>query len=219
MAKKFQFRMPQDTQRLAIVGKTGTGKTQAAAWHLSQRSFDLKPWIILDFKRDELLNEIGATEVDMINAPTKPGLYITHPLPDDKEAVENYFWNIWQKENIGVYIDEGYMIGDSPAFRALLTQGRSKRIPIIVLSQRPSWISRFVFSESDYHQVFWLNDFRDRKTVSAFVPYDMENRLEDYHSVWYDVSQDRVAKMLPVPKKSAILQVFEDRLKPKKTFI
>jgi DNA helicase HerA-like ATPase len=160
-----KLRLPNDTQRIAIVGRTGSGKTYAAAWHLSKRNFDTMPWIIFDFKYDPLLQNLGAIELPLGTLPDKPGLYIVHPFPDDKEGIDNYLWQIWKHENIGVFIDEGYMVGDSSAFRAILTQGRSKRIPMIILSQRPVWLSRFVFSEADFFQVFQLNILNDRMQI------------------------------------------------------
>jgi len=205
--------LPSDSQRIAIVGRTGSGKTQSAAWHLSKRSFDTKPWIMFDYKGDELLNEIeGTQEIDLATVPKKPGLYIVHPLPDDNESVENYLWQIWANENIGLYFDEGYMIGDSPALRAILTQGRSKHLPVIILSQRPVWLSRFVFSESDFFQLFHLNDVRDRKTMRAFVPADLDARLPQYHSYYYDVANDQITILSPVPKREEILETFSERL-------
>jgi hypothetical protein len=58
---------------------------------------------------------------------------------------------VWAQENTGIYIDEGYMLGvRNPALNACLTQGRSKRIEMMILSQRPVWMSKFVFSESNY---------------------------------------------------------------------
>jgi hypothetical protein len=214
------MRLPDDSQHLAIVGVNGSGKTQAAAWHLSQRAFDRIPWIIYDFKGDELLNEIeGAETIDTKYTPKKKGLYIVHPLPDEQEQVAAQMWAIWQRENTGVYVDEGYMIGDSPAFRALLTQGRSKHIPIICLSQRPSWISRFLFSESNFYQIFRLNDKRDKKTVEAFVPINMDVRLPEYHSYYYDVKRDKVNVLTPVPNKEYILTEFEKKLSVRRKFI
>jgi hypothetical protein len=90
-----KLRLPTDAQRITIIGKTGSGKTQGAAWLLAHRSFDKKPWIILDFKYDELLGEIsGIKEIGVRDAlPKKPGLYICHPLPKaDDEAVEDLLW-------------------------------------------------------------------------------------------------------------------------------
>lgn len=214
------MRLPNDTQRISIIGKTGSGKTFAAVWHLSQRSFDKMPWIIFDFKMDALLNKLGATEISIKDSPPKKaGLYIVHPLPDETEEVEEFLWKIWRKEKTGVYIDEGYMVSNSSAFRALLTQGRSKKIPMIILSQRPVWLSRFVFSEADFFQVFWLNDARDRKTVQAFLPVDISKRLEDFNSFYYDVNRDQVNILLPVPKENKLLDVFEERLTTKKVMV
>jgi hypothetical protein len=210
-------RLPDDTQRLAVVGKTGSGKTHAAAWHLSRRSFDQMPWVIYDFKVDPLINSIYKAERIGLDDPVphQPGIYIVNPLPDDGAAVEKHLWKVWERENIGVYIDEGYMI-DNAALRATLTQGRSKHIPMIVLSQRPTWITRFLFSEADFFQVFFLNDERDRKTVGAFIPSKvMERRLPDFHSYYYDVGRDDLAVMKPVPGRADILQTFEDRMRVK----
>lgn len=213
-------KLPDDTHRIAIVGRTGSGKTQCAVWHLAQRSFDKMPWIIFDFKYDALLGELNAEELSInSNPPKKPGLYIVHPLPDQEAEVEAFLWKIWERENIGIYIDEGYMIGNSPAFRAILTQGRSKHLPVIVLSQRPVWMSRFVFSEADFHQLYWLNDVRDRKTVSAFIPAVLDKRLDKYHSLYYDVGEDALVIMKPVPKREELIQIFDDRLKRKKRII
>lgn len=211
------FRFPDDTQRLTIMGKTGEGKTLAAAWHLANRRFDLRPWVIVDFKRDKLLNSIGAQEWTLKKPPSKPGLYIVHPQQSEAKDLEAFMWQMWKQENIGLYIDEGYMIDRaSEAFQAILTQGRSKHVPVICLSQRPVWLSRFVVSEADFLQVFWLNDYRDRQTVQSFVPFSMEERLPRFHSRYYDVGQDQHFVLRPVPNESKLRAMFRDRLTPKR---
>ena len=131
----------------------------------------------------------------------------------DNEAVENFLMNIWARGDIGVYIDESYMIDkDSPALSACLTQGRSKHIPMICLTQRPAWISRFVFSESDYFAIFHLNDKRDQKTVEQFMPESVEERLPDYNCRWFDVGHNKIFRLLPVPDRENIIQRFEEKL-------
>ena len=208
-----EVRLPNDEQRHAIVGATGSGKTQAALWHLSHRNFHQMPWLIYNFKRDESIDAIpGATPIELDEVPEGPGVYIAHPLPHEQEQVENQLWNVWYRGETGVYVDEGYMLGNrNDAFRALLTQGRSKRIPMIVLSQRPVQMDRFVFSESDFHQVFRLNDRRDRKIAGEFVPIDLERKLAPYHSYYYDVGADKSAIMAPVPDIRTIHSTFARR--------
>lgn len=217
------FRLPGDTHRLTVVGKTGSGKSQGAMWHLSQKNFNKVPWIIIDYKKDDndIINQMNRFVHldDLKTVPKKPGVYVVHPLPDDTEAVEELLWKIWKNEDTGLLIDEGYMVGDSPALRALLTQGRSKHIPMITLSQRPVWMSRFVFSEADFIQVFYLNDERDRKTVKSFMPKEADTRLPDYHSYYYDVGRDDLKIMAPVPSQEIILETFDNRLKMCKKLI
>lgn len=211
MSKKLRYSNAK--QRTLIVGRTGSGKTQGAVFQLSIQNFDVMPWIIFDSKQDDLINDIvGAQHVELGFIPTRPGIYICHPLPSEQEEMNQYLWDIWNAENIGVYIDEGYMIQIPDGLIACLTQGRSKRIPMILLSQRPAWITRFAFSESDFFQVFHLNDKRDRKTVEAFLPPGTDKRLPDYHSYFYDVGNDSLHRLRPVPQAGALLQTINSRL-------
>lgn len=215
--------LPSDNKRLAIIGNTGSGKTQAGVFHLSYRSWHKQPWIVVDFKGDELIgklpykDEIRPTD----RLPKKPGLYITRPHPDDKEDLEKLYMNIWERERIGVFVDEAFMIGkNSRGFHALLTQGRSKHIPIISCCQRPVFLDIFLLSQSEYFQVFKLNDPNDIKRVRGFVGQDIDNPLVEYHSLWYDLSQGAGWVWRPVPSESEILNRFDDRLdKPKRTSI
>jgi hypothetical protein len=178
------------------------------------------PWIILDFKGDELINGIErANHISYDDKIGKTGIHILHPLPNETEQVENFMWQMWQRERIGIYADEGYMLGNNPAFEACLTQGRSKNIPMIVLSQRPAWISRFVFSEGDFFQVFHLNDKRDRKAVESFMPPNFGVRLPPFHSHYYDVGRDALYSLSPVPGAQEILDAIDAKISPRRKFL
>lgn len=208
--------LPGDTDRISIVGATGSGKTHAALWQLSIRDFDRKPWVILDYKGDELLNSIdGAQHITLDDpAPTQPGIYIVHPNPGDDVEVEAFLWRLWQSENVGIYIDEGVMIGNgNNAYRACLTQGRSKHIPMIVLCQRPVFIDQFTFSESDFFQVFRLGWLKDIKKMQEFIPYQVETRLPERYSYYYDVKANEMVVMKAVPDRNAILDTFDLKLR------
>lgn len=216
LEKKFRF--PNSSQRTTIVGRTGSGKTYFGAWLLSHQNFETMPWTMFDFKGDDLLSSIPYVKPWSITQPPprEAGLYSVSPHPSQKEEVEDYLSQVWENENHGLYCDEGYMIEkDNDAFNAILTQGRSKNIPVICLTQRPAWVSRFVFSEADYFAVFHLNDKRDQKTVEYFFPTSIEERLDDYHSRWYDVGQDKIFHVSPVPNDNSMRERFEQKLKPK----
>lgn len=216
-------RLPDDSHRITILGKTGTGKTQLGIWHLSRRDYMRRPWIILDYKGDDLINSIqGAKHIEVGEVPKHPGIYITHPMPTEKGGgpVDDLLWKMWARENIGLYIDEGFMVGnDSESLRAIYTQGRSKKIPVITLSQRPVWMTRFAFSEADFIQYLYLNDKRDRQTVQSFIPANVNSRLPDFHSYYYDVGRDRLDVFGPVPERDEILASFDAKLGVRRKYI
>src|ERR1700759_1057067 len=128
------FVFPDDSKRVTVIGRSGSGKTQAAIWLLSRRSYTSKPWIIFDFKREELINKIPyAQHLELTDKlPKEPGVYIVHPVPGQEKQIEAMLWRIHQRGRTGIFVDEGYMIHkQSDAFEAILTQGRSKSIPVI----------------------------------------------------------------------------------------
>lgn len=217
------FRFPTASERVSVVGRTGSGKTLMGGWLLSEADFHKRPWIVIDFKGDQLINAIpGAHHIDTGDKlPKKPGIYVMHAHPTDEEGIEKKLLEIWEQENTGLWIDEAYMIPrNSPSFGGILTQGRSKKISTITLSQRPSWLSKFVFSEADHFSVFHLNDKNDRKKVSEFLPeeVDLSRNPAEFHSYWYDVKKNKSFLMRPVPDSGMILARFDFRQPKKRTF-
>lgn len=214
------FRLPDWSQRLTVMGRTGSGKTQFAAWVLSHAPFHKIPYVIVDYKHDILLNAIDRAEyIKLGYVPKSPGVYIVQPLPHETEEVNAWLWKVWERGKCGLYFDEMYNVPDpmkGSALRAVMTQGRSKRIPAICLTQRPAWVSRFIFSEADFYAAFHLNTKTDVDKVREFFPGSHELRLPQYHCRWYDVSDDRSFIVKPAEGAETILDRFDDRLSPKR---
>lgn len=216
-----EINLAKDSQRVAIMGRTGSGKTVAGVYHLSQRDFTALPWIMLNFKEDELLNAIPhATDITLSDPPPKDkGLYNLHLNSGDGDRggpLEPWLMKVKQRGHTGIYADEGFEIDRmSKAFRGIQTQGRSLKIPTITLTQRPSWMSRFIISEADFYQLFTLNDKRDKEIVSEFTPHSMKNiKLGEYESYYYEVAKDRAVLLPPGPSPDDLLEIFESKLKP-----
>ncbi len=212
-------KFPGPTDRLYIIGRTGSGKTTASLWHLSGKDFTKQPWVVINTKGDTTLNELAAIEgvktIGINDTPGEFGLYHVRPHPDDDaKELDAFFGRIWEKTNCGVFVDEGYMISIDTKLNALLTQGRDRRIPMIVGTQRPTWITKFVESEADYVQLFSLARRKDRENIMGLVPVDRDYKLARYCSYWYNVGDDELAQFAPVPNKAAILDTFRTSLPP-----
>lgn len=225
-AKDFQAIVTRYTsgsdEHAAIVGRNGTGKTMAGAWLLGLNNLRAKPWFILDYKGEELLNAVPRIRpVDFNDMPEEPGLYILHasPSPRDQESVEDWFWKIAEGENRGLFIDEGYMLPQlrKGGFSTILTQGRAKRNSVITLSQRPVNVDRTAFSESSHLLAFDLNDDRDIRTIQESSPKDFfDDDLQEYWFRWYSVKRDLRWHVQPVPEAGELIEKINSQLEPKK---
>jgi hypothetical protein len=216
-------RLPNDSERVLIAGHTGSGKTHEALHHLSQRSFDVMPWVVLDFKGDDLVAcmPISAPADLGDPPPAEPGLYVVACEWADGEPggrVQTYLERCLDRGNVGVFVDEGLRLGQhNPGLRAALTTGRSKHVPLIFLTQRPCYVDTFALSESDYLQIFMLPHPDDRDRIGRFVPrdrldFDRLRAAGEHHSFWYDVRADKLEILAPAPGMPMILNRIFTRL-------
>jgi hypothetical protein len=215
------FRIPGGDARTTVIGATGSGKTTCGAWLLSKQRLDKRPWVILDFKREALFDAVGIPpieEISLDSLPKKPGLYIICPRPDQDEALEAWLWRVWDRENIGLFVDEASLIPEKHAFRAILQQGRSKRIPVIACTQRPVSVARPLFSEASYFAVYRMADKRDYKVVEGFVPADLSRPLPNRHWHWYDVARNALMTMGPVPGPEQTASELRAAIPPRETW-
>ncbi len=206
--------LPAPDSRTVFVGSTGSGKTQAAIWMLSTRDYKNRPWFVVDFKGDKLIKQletVGAFEIGIDDSPpTEAGIYIIRPLPNQEENLSLFFERLYYMENCGVYIDEGTMVKkNDPWVRALLTQGRSKEIELIICTQRPVWLDKYVFTEASYFGIFRLNSLDDRKEIKTYLGGLLPNELPSYHWLWYMVNDQKHVEFEPVPEAEKIIGSFD----------
>jgi hypothetical protein len=210
------FNLPRDDEHIAIIGRNGSGKTQFAAWMLAERSWPQRPWIILNFKRDPLLDAIPRARSMALDEklPRQSGIYNirqTMTAKEDSALLDIFFQRVWDRGRIGLFIDEGYIASGLKWFRACLTQGRSRHVPMMILSQRPVWMDRFVWSEASYYVAFALNLKDDRETAGNMIPGYRDIRLPPFHALWHAVKRDQTLGLTPVPDSADILTRYRAR--------
>lgn len=210
------FRFGGGDSRTTVIGATGSGKSVCGAWMLAHQRFDKRPWIVFDYKREELFDQAGFPPIrplDLGKLPNEPGLYLVTPIARrDDDAVEDFLWRVWERGNIGLYIDETYLMPDRSAFPAIYQQGRSLRIPVIACTQRPVAVPRPIFSEAGFFAVFHMADKRDYAVVEGFVPGDLSAPMPPFHWWWYDVQRRVLLHMGPVPTPKYVAALLASRL-------
>jgi hypothetical protein len=191
-------------------------------WALSGQNFHEMPWVIINYKNDEHLNNIDKVEeLDLSSKlPTKPGLYMLRPHPDDLDGINEWFGRVNEHENIGIFCDEIFMLGQHcKNFNVLFMQGRSKHVPMIVCTQRPVLCTPFAFSEATFFMIFNLIKKVDRERVAGDVPIPVNYRLPPFHSYWYKVGTDAVQSFKPVPGENELLKRIDSKMPNKRRFL
>lgn len=205
------FVLPGGADRTVIIGQNGTGKTILGAWVLSKQRFDERPWVCLDFKNEELWDMVGDPPMRPLRVgamPGKRGLYRMRIRPDETDALEDWFWKVWNKKNIGIFVDEVSLVNSKAAFKAILRQGRSLRIPVISCTQRPVDCDREVFTEAQYRCCFGVEDVRDYQVIRGLFGNsdirEQSEQLKRHWSLWWDTKQRQLSVLQPCPPPATV---------------
>lgn len=212
-------------ERGILVGQTGSGKTWGAIYQMQHSPQNTV--IVLDTKGEPAFNTLplGAETHDFYDSGDEfaralkgrelPNYMIVRPSPDEMaEPLE--MDNILRKIEVArkpclVYVDEAYqwhVSGRAGAgLTGILTRGRSMGISTLIATQRPSWISRFCFSEAQKFFIYKLSDKRDRKTISEHIPDFSADISIPKFKFWYynnvgDMHTAQFYAPVPAPKKA-----------------
>ena len=198
------LKLPGPSNRVFVVGSTGSGKSVFMAWLLSTQSvlpYKKMPVVIMDWKRERLLNSIGATPWPVTKRPPeRPGLYIVRLTPPRTDVVDEFLERIWQNGNTGLFLDETTDYKGSEPIERIYKQGRSLHIPCIAGAQRPTGVPVVIRSEAEFYAMFRLNDNEDRKEMRRYLgEVDVLKKRDKHHCIWYDTGEDIAVEMGPVP--------------------
>jgi len=165
---------PKNTERMLIVGATGSGKTTLARKLLQSYDED-QAIIVIDPK---CTYETQDERYKLVRSPFSlrwlGRAKLIHYKPDkDHQDVRSYdkvYEWAFRRRNILVYTDETYLTMNanrSPdAQRACVTCGRELGVGMIFATQRPSGIDLRIYTESEHKICFYLAHDDDRKRMA-----------------------------------------------------
>ncbi len=159
----------QQGEHMAIVGDTGTGKT-----YLLSQIVPFRDFVVIFRTKPDDIKFRGFRRVR--TAAAMDDARYSHLLLEPKYEAQfvegaRMLEKAWQDGGWTVVIDELWYaerIGLGRLIEKLLTQGRSKRITVVVGMQRPVQVSRFALSQCT-HMFAFRTERRDGKVlVDAF---------------------------------------------------
>lgn len=201
-------------ERAIVAGRTGSGKSTLATYLLRrsrQHWAIFNPKLTAAYKRLPNANVITSFKASKVEKSLQDFQYTLLNF-NSREADPEFMDEIieWLHENyknIGLCADELYTLHvngrPGPGLVAWQTRGRELQQSFLGLTQRPAWVSKFVFSEADYIAGMDLTLPEDRKRMRDNTGFEgFLNRLEPHYWRWYNVAADTDTLWQPVPLPS-----------------
>lgn len=201
--------------RLAVFGRTGSGKTYLIRWVLLRSPGN---WVVLDTKHDPEWGRGWRPRAGLLSPARlaqvweRDRVVILRPTPAETNpaTLDAYIGTLHEAfDNFGMVIDEAMQVCPSamtagPGITGLLTRGRVRGQAAIVGTQRPARVPRFVFSEASAFVVMALNLEQDRRSAFAFTGSPaVLRKLPARRWLYYDVAADEITAYSPVTILSA----------------
>lgn len=202
-------------EHIAAVGDTGSGKT-----YLISKLTELRQYVVIFRTKPDDIKFPGFRKARTVGA--LDDLYETRILLEPKHGQQmrqgyELLTRVFEQGGWTIVIDEEWFVEArlrlTEYVETLLTQGRSKKISVVVGTQRPARISRFVISQCTHLFTFRVEG-RDLQTIKeATTPRIVEPvaSLTGYNFAYYHRSKRLVTtgnaraldRVLTVTRQSA----------------
>jgi hypothetical protein len=163
---------------------------------------------VIDSKHDPAWgNVVGARylktleKVERTRFPRDP-IVIWRPSgieANDASNFDAFFSWVYARGNTCLVLDEVSSLVQSaqsygPGFADIVQRGRVRGITVFYGTQRPAYVPRIIYSESQRFFVSYVSDRRDRETIAAFTNPAIAAEVPDNYGFWYYRTKGRKAQ-------------------------
>lgn len=202
--------------RLAIFGRTGTGKSILAHYFFKllplNKTKDGIPtnWRLCIDVADSVIDD-ALTFFDPTNIPwEQSGSLRFVPNVETMEADLNALYlNCMDQGSVWIWLDEANEVSTSHktiwGMRRTLLQGRKFQVGHCAVTPRPVDISKSIITQSEHFFIFPLTDSNDRKVIAQNIGMSTDEfdetmaSLDDFGYLWFSVRQGLLLEMPPLP--------------------
>lgn len=192
-------------------GRTGSGKSTWGKWMLQRSPLS---WVILNPKHTAAYKDLPESVTikslnmrDVEKALSRNQYVIVNPESADAspDSMDDFVMALHNSfSHVGLCCDELYSLHKGgvagQGLIGYLTRGRELKQSFLGLTQRPAWLSQFLFSESDYICGMALALEKDRKRMVEMTgKNEFLARVPPRNWLWYDVAAESLAYYGPVP--------------------
>ena len=168
-----------NSDRIAFIGASGTGKTELAKFFLSR----LNRIVVIDPKHTFRLE--GFKRTWAIPWLRRDFRIIVRPKINDDSKLYDLIAKLYKMGHVTIYVDEMATLSDMfPDSTYLLKNvartGREKRVALWSAVQRPRGVPLVFFTECETFFVFNLRSIDDRMHVKGYVGDEVLDRIPKY---------------------------------------
>lgn len=197
-----------DDERVIFVGATGFGKTVLAKHFLEK----MNRTIVIDPKHTFRMD--GYKRARSLPAFGKDFHIVYRPRWEDDFDLARLLARINKMKDATIYVDELATLSEQfPETTGILADiartGRERHVAVWSALQRPRWVPRVFFTESETIFQFNLRSGEDRRYMVEFVGPEVYDPIDKYN-FWYARADDKQPMLLHLDlARGGIIPVFQ----------
>jgi len=199
----------RNSERVAFIGATGSGKTVLAMYLLS----GLNRVIVIDPKHT--FHMPGFKPGWKLPLTSGDFRLIIRPTMDDDERLAGFLMRLMREGSVTIYCDEAATTADifpetTQALTEIARTGRERHVALWCTMQRPRRVPLTMLTETESFFVFSVRAKDDRDYIRGYTGDEVTDRLPKFMFWYYRTEEESPALMTLNLKKNQVEEIIKE---------